>query len=602
MKTPRKCIRPIAGGLLFALLCIGFVHAEEVIYAPEYLWKRGIDKKTNPIDIANTHLSIPYRTDGALDEHGHFTTFDRRDRKFGAPGLNCSGLVLSVCRYLFNKNWTLEEATRDRLGDSAEGSKLGKDWDFGWDLILNLTEGTLRRVVMPDGKDYPIEKADGMSLRGFDLHDEAAWKRVLSQMKPGRVYLATVSKPGSRNGYKVLHYHVALMLPDDKGSVWLFHATRLSKTHSMDLRTREGLHRFLWELRRTHIEPKHILIVESSPNPETTVASVPDGPAPVPATDSAPSGRAADRDERTAEIDLLDSLGAPKTPPRAGENRRPDARETPAAKPEDGSGLVINHLWGKVFDSYPELSSHIPKFGDNRKESVAFWFRNEGKAARSLDILLEGPAGKEQVRSRIQPGGKDLTLKFPDDFGRRNSHGLQQGKYKVEVKVDGKRWSANVFEVALPKEALPKILGVKVPPAVNRGQSFVLQVAAENQGAESDYGGITVSCPDPSALVIESVKPGKVFRKGSNVLSVTTDRIQTSVPMAEQWIELWGEKKRYEMTVRIKALRAGTFPIYVRCALRGVNVKSSVVLMDPAGAEVVDQQGFPVYVHKVTIR
>ncbi len=584
------------------LLCVGTVHAEEVIYAPEYLWKRGIDKKTSPIDIANAHLGIPYRSDGTLDEGGQFTTFDRPDRQFPTPGLNCSGLVLSTCRFLFNKNWTLADATRDRLGDSGDGSKLGKDWDFGWDLILNLTEGTARRVIMPDGKDYSIEKSDGMSLRGFDLHDEAAWQRVLSQMKPGRVYLATVSKPGTREGYKLLHYHVALMLPDDQGGVWVYHSTRLSKAHSMNLKTREGLRRFLWELRRTRNEPKHILIVESSAYPETTVASTHDSPAPLPAA-GPPTPKRTGNDARTAQIGLLDNLGAGKKTPEPQDDRGPTVPKSPAAKSqEEGPDLVINHLGGRVFESYPELSTHIPKFTDNRKESVAFWFRNEGDAPRELDILLEGPAGKRQLRTRIQPKGKDLTVRFPDDFNNQKAPGLKHGKYKIEVKVDGKRWCANVFEVAEPREARPKIVEVKGPSSVNNGQTFTLRVVVENQGAESDYGGITVSCPDPSALRVEATKPGKVYKKGSTVLSVTTDRIQTSVPMAEQWIELWGEQKRYEMTVSIKALRSGTSPIYVRCALRGVNVKSSVVLMDPPGGEVVDQQGFPVYVHNITIR
>jgi len=34
---------------------------------------RRIADKKDPIDIANTHLGIPYRDDGALDDKGHFT-------------------------------------------------------------------------------------------------------------------------------------------------------------------------------------------------------------------------------------------------------------------------------------------------------------------------------------------------------------------------------------------------------------------------------------------------------------------------------------------------------------------------------------------------
>jgi hypothetical protein len=127
-------------------------------------------------------------------------------------------------------------------------------------------------------------------------------------------------------------------------------------------------------------------------------------------------------------------------------------------------------------------------------------------------------------------------------------------------------------------------------------------VEAQNQGAESDYGGITISTPDPSGLRLVSAKPGRIFGPGSTVLSVTTDKIRTKVPMAERWIDLWGESKVYDLNVQVQAGRPGTYPLYVRCALRGVNVKSSVVLMDPQGSDAADQQGFPVQVHKITVR
>ena len=81
-----------------------------------------------------------------------------------------------------------------------------------------------------------------------------------------------------------------------------------------------------------------------------------------------------------------------------------------------------------------------------------------------------------------------------------------------------------------------------------------------------------------------------------------SDKISTKVPMAERWIELWGENKAYDMTVQIQAGQPGTYPLYVRCALRGVNVKSSVILMDPRSSDIVDQQGFPVKVYNVTVR
>ena len=72
--------------------------------------------------------------------------------------------------------------------------------------------------------------------------------------------------------------------------------------------------------------------------------------------------------------------------------------------------------------------------------------------------------------------------------------------------------------------------------------------------------------------------------------------------LTQRWIELWGENATYDMTVKIEAGRPGTYPLFVRCALRGVNVKSSVILMDPKSSESIDQQGFPVYVHYIKVQ
>ena len=89
-------------GVFILLACLSFLNTVEVsgdeIFVPDYLWKRGIAEKSNPVDIADAHLRIPYRDDGVLDENGYFTTFARKDIHFDSPGLNCSGLVLSVCQ------------------------------------------------------------------------------------------------------------------------------------------------------------------------------------------------------------------------------------------------------------------------------------------------------------------------------------------------------------------------------------------------------------------------------------------------------------------------------------------------------------------------
>ncbi len=176
------------------------------------------------------------------------------------------------------------------------------------------------------------------------------------------------------------------------------------------------------------------------------------------------------------------------------------------------------------------------------------------------------------------------------------------GEYLTDIRIDGKQWLADYFEVSLPREAQPRITNVKAPSVVQAGKTFEVHVEAINEGAESDYGGITISCPEPSGLKIVGAKPGRVYGAGSPVLSITTDKIKTKVPMAERWIELWGENKAYDLAVQIQAGKPGVYPLYVRSALRGVNVKSSVVLMDPKTGGVVDQQGFPVQVYQITVK
>ena len=600
--------------LIMGLVCLSIFSAVPVagdqIFAPDYLWERGIASKTDPIEIADTHLGIAYRDDGTLDSQGHFTAFDRQDRFFETPGLNCSGLVVSVSRFLFDKNWTLEEVTRDRQGNSGNNAQLGKDWDFGWDLIFNLTEGKPRRIIMPEPANYTVEGSDGITLRGFDLHDSAAWQKVLSQMKPGRMYLGSISRPAPERGYRVLHYHVVLMLPDGKGGVWLYHATRRSHVHRMNISTPQGMSRFMSQFKGSRGNTKKILIVEAmlpalAPATETvSETGLPPAqqqvagqePTPAPTQKTLPGMLLEARDtHRLQDAPPASGPSAPQTLAAA------QSSPTVAAAPQNVPELVINHLSGRVFKSFPELVTQIPRFADDSKNGLKFRFSNRGNLARDVQISLKTPDGDVQYKGQLAADA-DLSVAYPSDFGRSSSQPLKAGKYLVDVRVDGVQWCADRFEVAMPREAKPKVINVKMPTTVQAGQTFTVRVEAQNQGAESDYGGITISAPDPSGLRLVSAKPGRIFGTGSTVLSVTTDKIRTKVPMAERWIDLWGESKVYDLNVQVQAGRPGTYPLYVRCALRGVNVKSSVVLMDPNASDAADQQGFPVQVHKITVR
>jgi len=610
VKITRNHINIVAIGIISVLLLATGLVSGDQIFAPECLWDKKIAEKTDPIDIVNTHLGIPYREDGALDSEGHFTTFADPTKFFESPGLNCSGLVVSACRFLFDKNWTLEEVTRDRQGNSGTDATMGKDWDFGWDLVMNLTEGRSRKVIMPDGKAYSVEKSDGTTLTGFDLNDLQAWQRVMAQMKPGRVYLGSISKPTRKKGYRLLHYHVVLMLPDGKGGVWLYHATHRSNVHRMNINTSQGMNRLMSQFRGDRDDSKKILVVE---------AALPDLSVPAQASQEpqeqyqqTPQKAVQDqKPEAGASAPLaakpVVQEGESVRPESAGHasagSRSPHAGGTAAApSAPQGPSLAINHLSGKVFQALPDMVTSIPRFADESKTGIKFWFCNRGNAPRDLQILLQGPEGTVQYKGNIPPDNAEVTVVYPKDFGRVSGSPMRQGKYLEEVRIDGAQWCANMFEVALPREANPKILTVKVPTTVQSGQTFSVLIEAENKGAESDYGGITVSSPEPSGLKLVSAKPGRIYGPGSTVLSVTTDKIRTKAPMAERWIELWGENKRYDLAVQVQAGRPGTYPLYVRCALRGVNVKSSVILMEPSSSDAIDQQGFPVRVYNITVR
>jgi murein DD-endopeptidase MepM/ murein hydrolase activator NlpD len=259
--------------VITAIIAVAGIAWATEIPTPESLTQRGLKPGQGPIQTANTFIRIPYRVDGVLDENGRFTLFEKPELLYKSPGLNCSGLVVTLSRYLFDRNITLEQATYDRLNDSGPDAPLGDSWDFGWDLILNLSEGMARRVVMPDGKDHPIDGTDGRSLRGFDLLDDQAWEKVFPQFKPGYVYLASFSRSTSRLASGVMHYHVGLILADGKGGVWLYQTTRTGNTYRSDLTAEAGMNRFKTAFRKTKSGVKHILILEVDPGKTTVVAT-----------------------------------------------------------------------------------------------------------------------------------------------------------------------------------------------------------------------------------------------------------------------------------------------------------------------------------------
>ncbi|NMC47924.1 MAG: hypothetical protein GYA47_00610 [Desulfovibrio sp.] len=222
-----------------------------------------LKRAATPDHTAAAFLSIPYRDDATVDESGRFTLFEHPETTLASPGLNCSGFVLSLSRFLLQKNITLAQAKKDRAGDSGPQSPHGRDWDFGLDLVLNIAEGLPVRAVLPDGASPDVTQATGRDLRGFPIADAAAWARVLPRLRPGFVYLASISKPVKKRGYTLLHYHVALILPAPDGTVSVYHATPGSGSHRVVISTPQGLAQFQSQFRDKVPGEKRILLLEA---------------------------------------------------------------------------------------------------------------------------------------------------------------------------------------------------------------------------------------------------------------------------------------------------------------------------------------------------
>ncbi|ACS80834.1 hypothetical protein Desal_2781 [Maridesulfovibrio salexigens DSM 2638] len=220
-------------------------------------------KCSSPVDILGYFEGIPYRGDAAINSFGDFTFFAEPGIYLKEPGLNCSGFTVAASRYYFARNFSLADTTIDRLADSGPDSPFGEDWDFGYDLVLNLTEGLKRRAVLPFGQTAVIEENNGMSLRGFELSDRAAWADVIKQMKPGHVYLFSMSKDIKFKNYKLLHYHVGLIVPDDQGHIWLCHATRNSGVNKVDISNQDNLDPIIKANPDTKLGPRKILLIEA---------------------------------------------------------------------------------------------------------------------------------------------------------------------------------------------------------------------------------------------------------------------------------------------------------------------------------------------------
>lgn len=219
----------------------------------------------SPKAILDAFVGIPYRSDGAVDTAGRFVLFADPAVQFQTPGLNCSGFVVAALRLLLREPLGLEQAKHDRLGDSHRGAPLGEDWDFGWDLVLNLAQGRNPTLLLPQGA-LPLDAAtlhghDGRSLRGFDLSEPGSWLAALAHASPGTVVLASMSKPWDKQGYSLLHHHVGLLLPLANGELWFYHALGKAGVECVPLHNADGLARLIRAFPAGSLGPRMVLLI-----------------------------------------------------------------------------------------------------------------------------------------------------------------------------------------------------------------------------------------------------------------------------------------------------------------------------------------------------
>lgn len=273
-KLRKAALAMLSVSLMICLLPVAAA-AENAVPVPSGLPLPGDWRTLRPEAIPEAFLNMPYRVDGAMDETGGYTLFADRSKRFSTPGLNCSGLVLGASRFMLGRNITLDEAVRDRNNDSGPGARDGEDWDFGWDLILNISEGFPRRFLLPGGAVADPAGTTGFTYRGYDFHDGKTWRELSSRFLPGRLYLLSLNVEGHVKGYGLQHYHVGLVHVADSGEAWFYQTTgKGAQVNRRDLKSAQGQASFNRSFANNGKTRKMLLVLEVDlPHPEPGTAA-----------------------------------------------------------------------------------------------------------------------------------------------------------------------------------------------------------------------------------------------------------------------------------------------------------------------------------------
>ena len=213
-----------------------------------------------PQSVLPLFIGIPYRLDGVINDDGQYALFNAPDTSLATPGLNCSGMVLAASRIILDTNFPVAAMVRDREGDSGPAAPYGHDWDFGFDLVMNISEGFSRRVLLPPGAAVP-DALTGKTAPSFDPHAPGFTDALLPQVTEGLLYLVSFSRHRAPDAPPRLHYHTGVIVRDGN-AVWVYSTTRNSgRVIRHNLATPDGLARFRDSFKNTPGSYKRLTVL-----------------------------------------------------------------------------------------------------------------------------------------------------------------------------------------------------------------------------------------------------------------------------------------------------------------------------------------------------
>ncbi|MDR1677842.1 MAG: hypothetical protein LBS44_05555 [Deltaproteobacteria bacterium] len=200
-------------------------------------YPEGADRET----VLQVFMSLPYREDGVVTDDGRWATWNAPDHTLTGPGFNCSGYLLEVIRHLSHRNISLNEANFDRGGDSGPDSEYGLDWDYGLDIILNLSGANFSQLIPPSPDNtHQINSKGRPEGLGLDINGPD-FPAMMQSLEPDNIYLFAISKPDRRFKGGLSYYHVGMLHTDKAGNIWVYQSTKRTGVHRLNLNNPGGI-------------------------------------------------------------------------------------------------------------------------------------------------------------------------------------------------------------------------------------------------------------------------------------------------------------------------------------------------------------------------